>query len=308
MDKVLLLTHYQSSKENVFLQNINKTEGLDARCTFRKASVPSQALRRLALRVAPGFMGLWLGDWKKQVDDYDVVVYIASEYSPSILGWVHKHNSHARLVNYFWDKVSISRYPIPQEPFIENWSFNKPDCDQYGLRYNPQFFCPTIDLSGKEPEFDTVCICADRAGKWKHRLQMVRDCYQLCSENGIKAFFHFYTGNKDAAGEPFARDYLLSEDEYYDIVSRGKSVIEVVEPGQEWVTLRTFEALSNHKKLITNNQSILAEDFYSPANVFVLGHDDPSGLKAFLEAPFDEEKYATVMNYSVDSWADRFRS
>ena len=89
-------------------------------------------------------------------------------------------------------------------------------------------------------------------------------------------------------------------------MAQGRVILDVVEQGAEWMTLRPLLALSNHKKVITNNHYIKKEKYYSRDNIFILGEDSDRTLKEFITSPFKEINESTLAYYSCREWVKRF--
>lgn len=102
-----------------------------------------------------------------------------------------------------------------------------------------------------------------------------------------------------------ARD-CISYKENIDNILHTRCVVDIVQDGQIGITLRPLEALFLRKKLITNNKSIINENFYTPKNIFVIDLDDFSKIKEFIESPFSDIEDKIVKQYTVDAWLNHF--
>ena len=85
-------------------------------------------------------------------------------------------------------------------------------------------------------------------------------------------------------------------------------VVDIVEKEIQWQTLRPLLALTNKKKLITNNVGIRNEKYYSPDNIFILGEDDSEKLKDFVNSDFVSIDPNDLNYYNASSWLSRFYS
>ena len=305
MKRVLVLSFSDDKNKNILLDLINDSEKADAACVFVSHNIFLRAIRRWSLLYRLPGVGCWMGAWKHQIKEYDVVICIASSYSSAVLEWIHKKNPNAKLVNYYWDKISVANYPIIDSMAYENWSFDKKDCEKYGFQYNAQFFVNDLKLEKAKLTYDISFVGADREGKWQDRITFVDNCYDLFQQYGFCTYFYFVSKNP-----PFQRDYIydkrLTEEEFYQVTAQSKVVLEIVQPEEEWLTLRPLLALSNMKKLITNNKWIKEERFYSKENVFILGEDENDRLFHFVNTPFVEIKEEDLKYYELEAWLERF--
>ena len=58
------------------------------------------------------------------------------------------------------------------------------------------------------------------------------------------------------------------------------------------------------KKLITNNIYAAEYDMYSRSNVFILGVDDNSRIKEFIDTPLEPYPKELVEKYSPQNWLE----
>ncbi|MDO5105029.1 hypothetical protein [Capnocytophaga sp.] len=88
-------------------------------------------------------------------------------------------------------------------------------------------------------------------------------------------------------------------------VQQSEYVLDLHNPIHNGLSFRTFESIGYAKKLITNNVLVKEYDFYHPANIFVLGDDDPSTFGAFLSMPYQKLDEAIVEQYGFTAWISR---
>lgn len=100
-------------------------------------------------------------------------------------------------------------------------------------------------------------------------------------------------------------DYITYKENINNVLHT-RCIVDIVQDGQMGITLRPLEALFLKKKIITNNKSIINESFYSPKNIFVIGLDDFSKIKEFIESPFFDIEDNIVKQYTVDAWLNHF--
>lgn len=301
---ILFLFFNDPRNNNILLDEIDKIEGVSSACVLRPVGLFLRLLRRI--HIASGLPGIsiWFLDWKKNIENYNIVVCIASRYSPGILRWVKRKNPRARCINYFWDSVAISRYPIKSSDDFENWSFNSEDCKKYNMHYNPQFFISNIKLRGKEI-YDVTYVGADRNGILQSRSKLVKKYDELFTQYKIKHYF-YYVSDSEIVPKQIRHSKPLSEQQFYDVSAQGKAMLDIVEPDVQWLTLRPLLALKNGKKVITNNKNICNEIFYSKDNVFILGVDNMNNLKKFVTSDFKKIDESYLKYYSVEEWIKRF--
>ena len=122
------------------------------------------------------------------------------------------------------------------------------------------------------------------------------------SKNNLTSLFYIVD---DELPVPKRLPYL-SYDKYLEKLSSSVAVLDVLQEGQEGMTLRVMESIYFSKKLITTQKSIVNEDFYNSNNIFIIGKDDWSGLKSFMERPVKKVPEHILEKYDFSAWLSRF--
>nr|WP_027871072.1 hypothetical protein [[Eubacterium] cellulosolvens] len=302
---ILFLFFNNSRSENNILKKISSIEKYDAECVFKPIRVWGRVIRRIHIISGLPGIGIWMLSWKKRITQYDVCVCVASRYSANILKWIKRKNKNIKCINYFWDKVDISGYPVEESRILENWSFDKSDCQKYKMIYNPQFYVINSCFDKYQVLYDVTYVGADRNGRLTERTKLVTKYYSLFKSLGISCWFYYVT-QANSVPEDIKHVSLLPEKDFYKICSQGKAILDLVDGEIKWMTFRPLLALSNGKKVITNNSDIVKEPYYKKQNIFILGIDDEGQLKSFIESGFDPYNDDVLEYYSVENWCERF--
>ena len=184
------------------------------------------------------------------------------------------------------------------------YSFDQGDCKKYNIRYNTQFysFPDTQNTKSGDAVYDIFFI-----GKDKGRYDLIYRLANYLDESGITYSFKVFSDSE----KKFERKDLITTDylNYHDIcrlICQSNAVLDIVQDGQEGLTLRAMEALFYDKKIVTNNTHYIDLPFYSSESIYFL-EDGLEGLKDFIEAP--EVKYDETIKdyYSIENWLRRFQ-
>jgi hypothetical protein len=168
-------------------------------------------------------------------------------------------------------------------------TFDSKDAETFGLRLMNQFFNMRGTTSPQNLRWDCYFI-----GYAKDRRAEIEKMQQLLS--GLRTNFVVVERPSDAI--PYARNM--------ENVAASRALVDIVQGEQSGLTLRPLEALACRKKLITNNPAIKGCDFYSPANVFIIGEDDISAIGEFVESEYSPVADSIVERYDVNSWLNQF--
>ncbi len=303
--KLVIFSQGYEKKYPLEIERLNSIDGVYAADDFRHHNLILRILRRIhILSKLPG-INIWFGRWRNFLPECDTLICMTHQYSPYILCWVKKHYPNIKCINYFWDEVDVSGYPIVKTEDFENWSFCRWDCQKYGFYYNPQFYVNSIHLPDVEVEYDVVFVGADRNGQSKYRIDELNKCLKLFQKENLTSFIWFVSDIPDVP-ENIGRKRRLSENEYLLATAKAKAVLELVDPRTPWMTMRPLLALANGKKVITNNISIQEEKFYSKANVFISGYDSDEHLNEFIHSPFEKIPEDRLHYYEASEWIERF--
>lgn len=79
-------------------------------------------------------------------------------------------------------------------------------------------------------------------------------------------------------------------------------VIDLVRKNQTGLSFRIFEAMSNQKKLITNNPSIASYDFYNPNNIMIISENNINIDAAFFTTPYETIPEHIYNQYTLEHW------
>lgn len=166
------------------------------------------------------------------------------------------------------------------------WSFDQSDCDQFGFSWYRQFISPLTPKTHIEPQVDFAFI-----GQDKGRKSILDKLAQLLNTTGYSYNFDIRSGNQAN----------LSFEQYLSQILRAKCLVDIVQTGQTGLTLRPLEALIYNRKLLTNNTSILSQDFYSPENILVFNEMvKQEEIESFMNMPLSPANQDIVNIYGAN--------
>ena len=186
------------------------------------------------------------------------------------------------IINLIWEKVKI----------IENYldaiiTFNKKDSEKYNILLceNQPYKLP-IYKDNNIQQSDVFFI-----GREKGRLEKLLKIYKKLSDSGLKCDFHIIDVPKEK--QQYKNDIVynkkLSYEEVLARVYASKCVLEILQGNEDYISIRTLEALQYHRKLLTESKSIMKYDFYNPKIIQVFDDTDKIDTKFFTETVNDSE-------------------
>lgn len=143
-------------------------------------------------------------------------------------------------------------------------SFDRADCLKYGWIYYPGVYCKREEVCRKLHKTRNV-IDSDVffIGRNKNRLKEIKLIYRKLKEVGLNPHFIVTSVSESEIDDSgIVYNQPLSYEEVLDYVRRTKFLLEIVQKGQTGSTLRTFEAITYSKILITNNHSLVSSPLW----------------------------------------------
>ncbi len=218
---------------------------------------------------------------------------------------VRKISPGIRTILYQWDAYTNWDCDYrPLIPFFDSVStFDYDDSEELDLPYVPTFSTDEFrGLAHKNPDYDLffcgnytyprylfleklIKFAARRGYRLRTKLVMTWKYYLQERWQGVRL---------DPALISFRK---LSKDEYVDLFSRSLVIVDFTSEGQAGLTMRSLDALSAGKKLLTNNHNIFREAGVGEGQVAVY---DPETLD--IDPAFMMPQQYKRLDYSVDRW------
>lgn len=274
------------NKQAVFFKNI-KNINIQNYYILKEKNILFRIFRKFNM-----INSILFGMWKFQIKKCDYIILGENGYLPIISKYIKNKNPSCKVIMYYWNILNDEYKKFLEDKNIDEfWTFDKNDSQRYNLKYNPQFYSKDIILNNNEIEQGVTFL-----GRAKERKNELIKLEKTLNTLGITTNFYIIEKEKD----------LIGYDKYLESISESKCILDYNQEGQVGLTLRPMEALFLKKKLITNNKDIVNYNFYKPNNIFILGIDDMSKIRAFIDSPYEEVDEEIVNYYDFESWLKRF--
>lgn len=295
---------FLSGGENQFYEEQrNAYPEVNAEKIFSSNSVIGRILRRVVLAIDGRWLGFLYGDWKRRLFHYEFVILPVSIYSRHVAQYITKHSS-AGVIHWYWNPVSTTVDPKDLYlPGCVTFSFDRVDCDQYGLRYSPTYYFKNIKMQQRMPLYDLCFVGAD-----KGRLDGLLGLKAQLEGLDLRCLFHITGSDTKKVSRSYGYQPTIDYTTILDYISKSIAIVDFVQDGQSGLSQRPMEALFFERKLVTNDRGILSQEFYSPENVFVLGLDPLHLLPAFINRPYKPLDAMVREQYDFGVWVSRIVS
>jgi len=278
-----------------FLKYFNN-ENVKATWALKELCFPLKALRKISklLKLPQTF---WYDNWWKRIGFFDTVIIFAPMDDLQLIKYIKKSQPNIRIIYWYWNP--IFRIEQLNEFYLndsEVWSFDAHDCYKYKMKFNTTFYFNQITLPTNKIEYDAVFV-----GRDKGRAEFLNILEIKLKSKNLSPFFYVIS---DIVKKNQAQK--ISYLRYLELVSKSRTIIDIVPDKQAGLTLRPMESIFLKKKLITSDTTIVNQVFYDKRNIFILGEDDEDQLHSFINTPYNDISKDIVDKYDVKNWLKRF--
>lgn len=252
---------------------------------------------------------------KASSTEYDVVfVLYGQSFSKEMIEELKAKCPQSRFIFYMYDPISSMPDRLEfSEVFDDCYSFDYDDCKNHdNFKLIPLFYS-FENYTKEDLKYDACVILTMMPGKYENIKAMVGGL----EDKGFKVFKKYILQSRlvwlyyRLTKKDFKRSKMgefcykrLPKEEVNRALMQSKYVLDCPKEGQTGLTIRTFEALSAEKKLITTNKTIVNYDFYRPENVYVYdGEFDFDDI--FFHSEYIPVEESVKANYYIDSWVSR---
>lgn len=249
--------------------------------------------------------------------NYDSLFVIKGEVVPSFfLEEFKNRNPKCVFIFYTWDSfsnnpnaVSILKY------FDRKFTFDSNDALFFNIDFRPLFFIDDYaeinKISNGIINYNLLFLGTAHSDRYKIGNAVVN----WSDEHNLKSYAYYYMPSRlvymfktlfDSSFYSFEYKKLsfrsLSINEIVALYNESAVILDINHPGQNGLTMRTFEALGSGKKIITTNTEIKKYPFYNENNVFVIDRENIVLQKTFFDSPFIELDSVLYENMSITGW------
>jgi hypothetical protein len=289
----------------------------------------NRAITRAILRVRKSWMSVLIDRyyrrWLSENSDFswDLVVVVKAEVVPRwFLEAIREQNQDAHFVFYTFDALkNASNCLQVLDCFDELLSFDPADVDAHDeIDYLPLFYAPEFQPGprGVEPDLWMSFVGTLHSERYALAQASFSGGSRTLGFFFVQARWFFFIlkhVTRTYASVPWRHVAFkpLSRLQIADIFRRSHAVLDVQREGQRGLTMRTFEVLASGAILVTTNEAVRHEPFFSPERVVVVTSDpealDPADLSrtlAGLSRP--DSAPPGFESYSLEAWVARLTS
>ncbi|MGX9986757.1 hypothetical protein [Soonwooa purpurea] len=214
------------------------------------------------------------------------------------------------LIGYQWDGLSVFPKVLDLIPLFDRFFvFDPKDIGIRGAEGISNFYfddCIFEPSTQNHYDFDLYFI-----GTYiESRMDFIACFLEKCNESPFKILFEIYVNNMANIPENYRNlknvNFFSEKVSFETVYQRGKNaktLVDFVNLRHNGLSLRVFEALGTHKKLITTNAQIINYDLYNPKNILVYTEQTSSQeIIDFLATDYEMPPIHILKKYSFENW------
>lgn len=257
-----------------------------------------------------------LYDIKNKGEKFDLLIVINGKYITSrfVNHVKQKHmNEESQTILYYWDSRSVLCDDVDRIRLFDRvLSFDPIDCSESGgvIDFLPLFY---IDAYVAQKEYNKKIYDLTSIGSYKYNRYILLDKIKKVNMSHTCYFFQYNSLVAFMPHKLFRPKYRsiklsdisfskLNKDEISKIYAESKAVLDIPMEGQNGLTMRTFECLGSHMKMITTNRNIVNYDFYKPEYIAILGDDCKLPDISWFDNDRIEWPDSIINKYSINAW------
>lgn len=203
---------------------------------------------------------------EQQPNEVDYIFIIkADNFQKEHVELLKKKYPHIPIVLYLWDSIKwLNNRELLLSCFDRIFTFDRMDAEQYHLNFRPLFYRISTEQSEDKPKYDISFV-----GSWHtERYEFLRKILPQLKNNGIRYRFILRGGRFSIFIDKYITKRIKKEDanifvtkpipysDYVKLCMNSRVVLDVANPMQTGLTIRTIEVLGMGRKLLTTNRDI----------------------------------------------------
>lgn len=202
-----------------------------------------------------------------------------------------------KYVAYLFD--SLTKMPEQKKiahHFDKVFSYEPEDCKTEDYTFITNFIA-TDQLRSETHKFLIFNISA-----YDHRWPKLNRLAEYLHQHKIDFKFILFSKKRKSFKLFSVTTTKLPISEIEDYIRDCKIMVDMQRKDQKGLSFRPFEALGNHKKLITNNPEIKKYDFYNENNILVIDPENIQIPSEFLNSSYQEVPVKVYNKYTIETW------
>ncbi len=319
--KILLISVKFFNYENLIKRQLEEMGALVYLFDERPSnSFFSKAIIRIKKEIYATKINKYFESIIHQIQDLqlDYFLLIKGEATPQFfLDFLRDNNPTIKLIYYTFDSFKNNSNGLKiLRNFDRKFTFDSEDANKHKLEFRPLFYADDYgNLYSSINYFDFALAFIGTAHSDRYYISEMAKNW--CKNNGLNMFTFYYSPSKvlfkykkltDKGFKDFDFNKIsfksLTHSEIVDIYKSSKAILDINHPGQNGLTMRTFETLGAGRKLITTNPNIKKYPFYDAYNICVIDRKDFKIDYDFFNTEFKDISTNLLKSMSLEGWIE----
>lgn len=317
--KILFLSVQTFNLENEIK---SKLEQLGAIVTYYDERPANNNLIKGLLRLKKSLLQNRIDEYYSQIlletaqINFDYVFVNRGEIVPEFfLEQLKAMQKDCKFIFYTWDSFSNHAHPVKiLKYFDRKFTFDSNDALKYNLNFRPLFFLDsfqTIKNDSSKIRYNLLFLGTAHSDRYRISNEIVN----WCITNKLTSFCYYFMHGRfvylfkkffDNSFKEFDYNKLsfksLTVDQIADLYSKSDVILDINHPGQNGLTMRTFESIGARKKLITTNAEVKKYCFYNPNNILVIDRNNLVIDKSIFDSIYEEIDDVLYNKLTLEGW------
>ncbi len=221
---------------------------------------------------------------------YDLIlIFKGRGMSPALIQKMF--SAASKVIAYNWDSFIINRAPLRWYKYTTRFcTFDFDDGEKYGIPILELFSSLPAEVNENTRNYFIVAIIKNHSERLQYLDKVLKQCgdkqnYIYIYESHLLSFVKSFFRNPKLYLKYRRHIYYkaLPYAKYLEFMKSAEFVLDYATPDQSGITIRCYEALSTHTRIISNNKNIQKSKYFNSTNSILFQIDDePSVLLGAL--------------------------
>ena len=212
-----------------------------------------------------------------------------------------------KMIDYQLDGLSVSAKVLDYDKLFDQiYVFDEQDVKDYpnyNLKAITNCYFEEANEIHKTIDFSYIGVNTE------DRFELLEQFYLTLKK--INAAYKIQFNLKQDEFHPYHSDKLIMLDksityqQSLELSNQSKVLIDLKRNEHNGLSLRFFEAINYHNKIITNNPAVKNYNFYHPNNIFITDFTNFDGLEEFINLPYHKLAEEITNQYNFKYWINR---
>ena len=212
-----------------------------------------------------------------------------------------------KMIDYQLDGLSVSAKVLDYDKLFDQiYVFDEQDVKDYpnyNLKAITNCYFEEANEIHKTIDFSYIGVNTE------DRFELLEQFYLTLKK--INTAYKIQFNLKQDEFHPYHSDKLIMLDksityqQSLELSNQSKVLIDLKRNEHNGLSLRFFEAMNYHNKIITNNSTVKNYNFYHPNNIFITDFTNFDGLEEFINLPYHKLAEEITNQYNFKYWINR---